>query len=206
MEGDSDGGGEEGTGRPEEDGLESEVLRGKNMDVASMDALKKRIEVRICCPSCLVSLHVNVLSCFCLISPQNILRNFSKTFQTFIRTFSERLTERHDVHGASTEHQDLRLQQNSRGPAIMRSESLVTTGPSVVREPHYRGTVTPPFHYVQQLSTQGSSTTAVPAQRQPVHQPSAGRSRTARSTVQARTVSPCRGTDVPASKLHAKDA
>lgn len=29
----------------EEDGLESEVLRGKNMDVTSMDALKKRIDV-----------------------------------------------------------------------------------------------------------------------------------------------------------------
>lgn len=69
MEGDSDGAGEEGTGRPEEDGLESEVLRGKNMDVASMDALKKRIEVRIFCRSCLISLHVNVLSC-CLISLQ----------------------------------------------------------------------------------------------------------------------------------------
>lgn len=62
MEGDSDGGGEEGTGRPEEDGLESEVLRGKNMDVASMAALKKRIEVRICCRSCLISLRMNALS------------------------------------------------------------------------------------------------------------------------------------------------
>lgn len=51
MKGDSDGAGEEGTGRPEEDGLESEVLRGKNMDVASMDALKKRIEVIIFCRS-----------------------------------------------------------------------------------------------------------------------------------------------------------
>lgn len=30
----------------EEDGLQSEVLRGKNMNVSSMDALKKRIEVR----------------------------------------------------------------------------------------------------------------------------------------------------------------
>lgn len=30
----------------EQDGLQSEVLRGKNMDVASMDALRKRIEVR----------------------------------------------------------------------------------------------------------------------------------------------------------------
>lgn len=30
----------------EQDGLEGEVLRGKDMDVASMDALKKRIEVR----------------------------------------------------------------------------------------------------------------------------------------------------------------
>ena len=30
----------------EQDGLQSEVLRGKSMDVASMDALKKRIEVR----------------------------------------------------------------------------------------------------------------------------------------------------------------
>lgn len=38
-EGDGSGG--------EEDGLRSEVLRDKSMDVGSMDALKKRIEVRV---------------------------------------------------------------------------------------------------------------------------------------------------------------
>lgn len=41
---DTDGG--DGSGG-EEDGLRSEVLRGKGMDVGSMDALKKRIEVRV---------------------------------------------------------------------------------------------------------------------------------------------------------------
>lgn len=57
MDSDSDGGqggrgnvdegmSEDGQSPPEEGGLESEVLKGKNMDVASMDALKKRIEVR----------------------------------------------------------------------------------------------------------------------------------------------------------------
>lgn len=56
--GDPDDAGDEGAGgdgsgadegleaAAEQDGLQGEVLRGKNMDVASMDALKKRIEVR----------------------------------------------------------------------------------------------------------------------------------------------------------------
>ncbi|CAN0240775.1 unnamed protein product, partial [Hapterophycus canaliculatus] len=43
-----DGGGDEGLeAAAEQDGLQGEVLRGKNMDVASMDALKQRIEERI---------------------------------------------------------------------------------------------------------------------------------------------------------------
>lgn len=54
--GDSEDAGQEGSDNDsdegleaaaEQDGLQSEVLRGKNMDVASMDALKKRIEVRL---------------------------------------------------------------------------------------------------------------------------------------------------------------
>lgn len=43
----SDGDDDEGLeAAAEQDGLQGEVLRGKNMDVASMDALKQRIEVR----------------------------------------------------------------------------------------------------------------------------------------------------------------
>lgn len=42
------GDGEEGAeSEGEEDGLRSEALRWKGMDVGSMDALKKRIEVKI---------------------------------------------------------------------------------------------------------------------------------------------------------------
>lgn len=89
MEGDSDGdgGGDEGTGRPEQDGLESEVLRGKNMDVASMDALKKRIEVRILpkFPD-LTSQERSQLPDLTKISLRNVLKTF--------RHFSDFLAER----------------------------------------------------------------------------------------------------------------
>lgn len=43
VESDADGGSDD---QGDEDALRSEVLRGKNMDVGSMSALKKRIEVR----------------------------------------------------------------------------------------------------------------------------------------------------------------
>ena len=84
-EGDSDGEGKEGTGRHEEDGLESEVLRGKSMDVASMDALKKRIEVRM--PNlCLVSLRRNILG---TVLTKNLLGTVlgKKVISTFSQRF-----------------------------------------------------------------------------------------------------------------------
>lgn len=59
----SDNGSDEGLeAAAEQDGLQSEVLRGKNMDVASMDALKKRIEVRcdVHIAMCLFPSNVNV--------------------------------------------------------------------------------------------------------------------------------------------------
>lgn len=43
AESDADGGSDD---QEDEHALRSEILRGKNMDVGSMNALKKRIEVR----------------------------------------------------------------------------------------------------------------------------------------------------------------